>query len=231
MLYLFLADGRIEEIPEASCAHISELDESLVCYDEYGEVVARYPRLTVTVLSKKPFPIGYQAGSTLGIQDYSDRLKDLNGLTEVFDEVLHSALKILGTDRGDLQMYDPSQDGLVIVAQRGFEMSLLEGYKLVRTADGTPCGTALARRQRVILEDVNEDLAFLPHAAVAKAAGLVAMQSTPLIGRGGRMLGMLSTHYGHRHSPTEEELELLDAYLLHAVPVIEHELEKRDAFD
>lgn len=231
MLYLLLADGRIEKIAEASCAHISELDESLVCYNEYGEVVARYSRLAVTVFSRTPLPVSYQANSTLGIQDHANRLKNLRGLVEVFEEVLDSALKILGTDRGDLQLYDPNQDGLVMVAQRGFEASLLRDYKLVRTADGTPCGTALARRQRVILEDVNEDLAFLPHAAVAKAAGLVAMQSTPLIRRDGRMLGILSTHYGRRHRPTEEELDLLDAYLSHAVPVIERELERENAFD
>ena len=44
------------------------------------------------------------------------------------------------------------------------------------------------------------------------AAGYRAVQSTPLIGRGGEMLGMISTHFRQPHRPSERELRFVDLY-------------------
>ena len=47
------------------------------------------------------------------------------------------------------------------------------------------------------------------------------MQSTPLVSRTGKVLGMFSTHYRRRHRPTERELRLLDLLARQAADLIE----------
>ena len=47
------------------------------------------------------------------------------------------------------------------------------------------------------------------------------MQSTPLVSRTGRMLGMISTHWGKPHQPEEHDLRLLDVLARQAADLIE----------
>src|SRR5262249_4273904 len=56
---------------------------------------------------------------------------------------------------------------------------------------------------------------------VARAAGYRAVQSTPLISRDGRPLGMLSTHFRSVHRPAEQDLRRLDLYVRQAAGFIE----------
>lgn len=42
-------------------------------------------------------------------------------------------------------------------------------------------------------------------------AGARAVQSTPLLGPSGQVIGMLSTHYERPHIPSPEELQAIDA--------------------
>ena len=54
-----------------------------------------------------------------------------------------------------------------------------------------------------MIEDVETDEPFAPLRPVARAAGYRAVQSTPLCGRDGRLLGMLSTHFRSPHRPED----------------------------
>ena len=47
------------------------------------------------------------------------------------------------------------------------------------------------------------------------------MQSTPLISRTGRMLGMISTHWSQVHQPSDHDLRLLDVLARQAADLIE----------
>jgi signal transduction histidine kinase/ActR/RegA family two-component response regulator len=79
-------------------------------------------------------------------------------------------------------------------------------------------------RERVIVDNVLESAVFAgtPALAVLQAAGVRAVQSTPLITRTGRMLGMFSTHYRTPHRPTERELHMLDVLARQAADLIEN---------
>ena len=99
------------------------------------------------------------------------------------------------------------------------------------------CGTALQRGERIIVEDVTTSPLFVgsPAYDVMLAAQARAVQSTPLITRAGRMLGMFSTHYRTPHRPTPGEIHLLDILARPAADAIEraqakaalHESEER----
>jgi GAF domain-containing protein len=107
------------------------------------------------------------------------------------------------------------------VAQRGFQADFLDYFRDVRE-DSAVCGRALQRQERVIIEDVETDPGFAPHRSIAASAGFRAVQSTPLCGRGGEPLGMISTHFRLPHRPTEHNLRLTDLYARYAAEVIEH---------
>jgi C4-dicarboxylate-specific signal transduction histidine kinase len=76
--------------------------------------------------------------------------------------------------------------------------------------------------QRVVIEDVLLDPGFASHRDAASAAGVRAVQSTPLLSRAGETLGMISTHFRQPHRPSERELRLTDLYALQASELIEH---------
>jgi GAF domain-containing protein len=58
---------------------------------------------------------------------------------------------------------------------------------------------------RVIVEDITQSDLFVgtPALDIQLAAGVRAVQSTPLIGRSGSVLGLVSTHFKAPHRPNE----------------------------
>ena len=54
-----------------------------------------------------------------------------------------------------------------------------------------------------------------------RQTGIRAVQSTPLLSRGGRLLGMISTHWRNPHQPSERDLRLLDVLARQAADLIE----------
>jgi PAS domain S-box-containing protein len=111
---------------------------------------------------------------------------------------------------GNMQLRNEATDSLEIVANRGFTADFLEHFSEVDATSGSACSRALATRRRVLIPDVTKDTQFAPHLAAATAAGFRAVQSTPLLSRTGRVLGVLSTHYVQPHTPSERDLRLLD---------------------
>jgi light-regulated signal transduction histidine kinase (bacteriophytochrome) len=78
-------------------------------------------------------------------------------------------------------------------------------------------------RERVIVEDVEESPIFAgtPALEVLRAAGVRAVQSTPIISRAGVLVGMLSTHYWAPTRPSERDLRLIDLLARQAADLIE----------
>jgi len=72
-----------------------------------------------------------------------------------------------------------------------------------------------------VVEDLSLLGEFAESAEFLRAYGVVAAQSTPLHSEGGKLLGMLSTHFATPHRPSERELRLLDLYVQQAERVIE----------
>jgi PAS domain S-box-containing protein len=140
----------------------------------------------------------------------------------VLGEIVEAAMAIAGADMGNLQLVDPRTGCLRIVAQRGFDQSYLDFWDSVTEGQGA-CGTALARGERQIVEDVTRSPIFAgtPALDVQLAAGVHAVQSTPLAGRSGQPIGMLSTHCKAPHRYDERTLQFLDLLAKQAADIIE----------
>jgi PAS domain S-box-containing protein len=154
------------------------------------------------------------------LHELSTRLSATSELQPLLEEILDASLAIVNADFGIVQLVDPASGALKIVAQRGFQREFLDYFD--RVQEGTAsCGVALQRRERVIVEDVLTDPIFAPHLPIVGPAGYRAVQSTPLVGRGGAVLGMISTHFGQVHRPSERELRFVDLYARQAADMIE----------
>ena len=162
------------------------------------------------------------AGALRRLNAASARLWQTRDLNAGLNEMLVAAVELLGGDMGNIQLLNPGKDSLVIAAQKGFQQPFLDFFKEISADDDSACGRALRTGERIIIEDVDADEGFAPYRAAAHAAGYRAVQSTPLIGRHGKRLGMLSTHFRNVHRPTEHDLQLLDLYARQAADFIEH---------
>jgi signal transduction histidine kinase len=159
------------------------------------------------------------------------RLHDLSALLDGRDEVadklqaiLRAAVDITVADMGDIQRF--SDDGvLTIAAHEGLPAAFLKHFARVDVDSHTTCGAALASRSRVIVEDIGASPLFndAASAPVMAAAGARAVQTTPLFGRDGALLGMFSSHYCAPHVFSPDELRWIDLLARHASDVLERE--------
>jgi two-component sensor histidine kinase len=110
-----------------------------------------------------------------------------------------------------VQLIDQGSGALTIAAQRGFAAPFLKFFEHVRD-DGSACATAMRSGERIIVEDVTVSEIFIgqPAQQAMLDAGARAVISTPLTSSTGNLLGMVSTHFGRPHRPSERQLRLID---------------------
>jgi len=85
------------------------------------------------------------------------------------------------------------------------------------------CGTALYRKQQVIVTDISADPLWSDWRPLALAHGLRACWSTPVASRGGKMLGTFAVYYREPRAPDHKHLQMI-AHATHlAAIVIDHD--------
>jgi len=136
-------------------------------------------------------------------------LRDAGGLGPLLNRALDGALSLLRADRGNVQILDPADGSLRIVAQQGFDADFLDYFAVVAANDGSACGRAAAQRTQTVIVDVSIDPGFAPHREIAAAAGFRAVQSTPLTDYTDRVLGMVSIHYPNPYRPPDRDLLIM----------------------
>jgi len=114
------------------------------------------------------------------------RLSWAGSLNCLYEETVEGAMSLAHADFGTLQLVDPVDGSLRIMAHSGFGSEFTEHFARVEA----PAGGDLR---------VNEDEGFAAHRVVAAAAGVRSVQSTPLVEPDGSVIGILSTH--GRHTP------------------------------
>jgi PAS domain S-box-containing protein len=145
------------------------------------------------------------------LHQISTRFLQEGQVTPLLEQFVDVALEVTGADMGNIQFLDPASGELRIAAQRGLTTPFLDFFARAGEGFGA-CGTAMKNAERVIVEDVTQSAIFVgtPALQVALDAGVRAVQSTPLLTRGGRLVGMISTHYRTPRRPSERHFRLLD---------------------
>src|SRR6185437_5145089 len=115
-----------------------------------------------------------------------------------------------GAEYGNLQM--PVRGELIIVAQSGLSAPFLRTFKSVTKEDSCACGRAFRSEAPVIVVDIDIDPDFAPYREAARQAGYRSVQSTPLLTKRKKLVGMVSTLFAQIHQPTKIEMEILAQY-------------------
>jgi signal transduction histidine kinase len=143
----------------------------------------------------------------------------------LYEKILDAAIAIMRSDFASLQMFfDADSAGeLRLIASRGLSAEAEAYWATVGPTTATSCGEVLRCRQRVIAPDVREApfLAGTSELGRYVEAGILAVQTTPLVSRAGHLVGAFSTHWRTPHVPAERDLRLLDILARQAADLIE----------
>jgi GAF domain-containing protein len=139
------------------------------------------------------------------------RLRQIGQLEILADLALEKMLSLARANRGNLQLADPVSGALRIIAHHGFDAEFLAHFAVVE-GDQSACGRAAKRNAQVVISDVITDKRFEAHRTIAAASEFRAVQSTPLVDKNGRLVGVVSTHYPDPYAPSARDLRIIRRY-------------------
>ncbi len=166
--------------------------------------------------------LALQVESVTRLHELAMALGGMTDLRPALEAVLATAVEGQGASFGLVWLQDPRTGELVVEARHGFGAATRDLFQRVAPGPGGGgAGNAFARGTRWVIEDVETDASFEPFRAAARAAGIRALHSTPIVTRSGALLGVLSVHYEKRRRPHQHEMQLADVCARHAADAIE----------
>jgi PAS domain S-box-containing protein len=160
------------------------------------------------------------ADALVKLNECTARLWSCHTFQEGLEEILSAVLDLLSAQKGNIRLLDDAQGMLRIVAHRGFDPQFLDLFCETSIRDESPCARALRVGRRIIIEDVGTEKPLHAILEVGHAAGFRAIVSVPLIGPDGTPFGVLSAYFAVIHSPSEQQLRILDLFVRHACDFI-----------
>jgi len=123
-------------------------------------------------------------------------------------------------DMGSYQMFDPQRKELRLLAWKGFHPESAVFWQVVSPEANTVCEIACESRERVIVSGVKtsdflKDGTSMKHFDLSRIS---AVQSTPLLSRDGKLVGMISTHWHEQHPLRNQNCKCSMSW--HAKPLI-----------
>jgi PAS domain S-box-containing protein len=107
-------------------------------------------------------------------------------------------------------LVDPTGRVLLPGAAPSLPATFVDAIKQVPIAEGQgSCGSAAARRELVIVEDIEASKLWIGYASIALFHGLKACWSMPVFDDSRALLGTLALYYRERRAPSTAEVELI----------------------
>lgn len=139
----------------------------------------------------------------------------------LYKRVVETAAQLMHSDAASLQVLDPANEQLRLLAWKGFHDDSARFWAWVRADSASSCGHALKVGERIVVPDTT-NLGGDPEEAEAYfRSGLLSVQSTPLRAFSGHVVGMLSTHWRERHQPSPDDYRYFDVLARLAADLIE----------
>lgn len=157
------------------------------------------------------------------LQEISSRMVQENDVSALHDSIIDAAMALMDSDAASMQLLDQQSEALQLLAWKGFHPEAAAYWRQVMADSASTCGKALMSGRRLVTEDV-EACAFMRGTGDLepfRKSGLRAVQSTPLLSRSGRLLGMLSTHWRRPRVLTEAEARSMDVLARQAADLLE----------
>jgi len=159
---------------------------------------------------------------TQRLRELGARLVAEDDIQTLYQEIVATAIALARADAGSIQILDEATQQLVMLANQGAGQKLTDHFHRVNAGSNTSCGEALRAGRRTFIDfDVPESAD--PHGSMRmhREEGYFSAQSTPLMNRSGKAIGMVSTHWRTHHRPSDRELRFLDLLARQAADLIE----------
>src|SRR5262249_46739256 len=142
------------------------------------------------------------------LQKISTQLNHASDAAALYEQILDAAVAVMHSDFASLQMFYPERGELRLLAYRGFNPTAAAFWEWVRPASGSTCGLSLVTCERASVADteLSDFMVGSDDLETYRQTGIRAVQSTPLMSRDGRLLGMISTHWRSPHEPSKRDL-------------------------
>jgi len=143
-----------------------------------------------------------------------------------YERIVDEAVALMRSDYASMQMLFPERGSggeLRLLAFRGFNPQAAQFWEWVRADSKSTCGIALRDKTRVVAPNIAtcDFMVGSEDQRTYLQTGIRACQTTPLIGRGGNVVGMISTHWRTPHQPSEKDFQLFDILAKQAADLIE----------
>jgi GAF domain-containing protein len=160
------------------------------------------------------------------LQAVSTQMIQEGNVETLYEQILDAAVAIMQSDFASIQVLSPERGAegeLRLLRHRGSKPQAARFWEWVRPASESTCGVALRTGQRVVVSDVRACglMAGSDDLETYRQTGSRAVQTTPLVSRGGQVLGMISTHWRRPHRPSQRDLRLLDVLARQAAELLE----------
>ena len=157
------------------------------------------------------------------LQKISSQLIHEQNSDALYEDIVDAAMAMMRADMGSLQMVDRDGESLRLLAWKGFHPQSAAYWGTVTGGTQSSHGGALTNGVRQINPDIatSELVKGSDSHAEYVRSGIRAIQSTPLLSRDGRTVGMISTHWREPHVPGDRELRLFDVLARQAADVLE----------
>ena len=140
--------------------------------------------------------------------------------------LLDAALRHSPAETANAQLVDPGRSGLYIAAHQGFERPFLDFFEWVGD-DGSACAAAANKGMNVLVPDVLRSPLYTDASRHAMLdAGSYAVQSIPLVGSRGQLLGIFSCHFRKAGRPSDDVVPLLNALAKSAARSLQWQAQK-----
>jgi PAS domain S-box-containing protein len=158
------------------------------------------------------------------LSEATARLIHPDALPRFLDTLVQAVRDVSGSAKSLLHLHDDASRSLRLVAHRGFHKPFRDHFAVLRADDVVAAGDPPRRYGPVVVEDVSRSPIFegTPAAPLLAAEGVRAVLFTPIVTRGGGLLGVFSAHWTEPHRPDEVTIRMLDSLARFAAGVLEH---------
>jgi PAS domain S-box-containing protein len=156
------------------------------------------------------------------LQTISSELISEDNAETLYEQLVAAAMALMRADGASLQTLSDSPRALHLLASRGLDADATAHWTRITSDPTSRWGVALQQAARVVIPDVRHEPFWSGTTREHfQRCAVAALQTTPLVTRDGRTIGLLSTHWSTPRQPGDRELRLLDVLARQAADILE----------
>ncbi|RKY31484.1 MAG: hypothetical protein DRP67_02490 [Candidatus Omnitrophota bacterium] len=127
---------------------------------------------------------------------------------KILSYILSKTVKLMNAKAGNIRLYEPKSESLVLVASYGTSKKYREEKRKIKVGESV-AGVAFQKKKLLTVKDIRESKVYVkPELAVEK--GMISLISSPLIMEN-KIFGIFTLYYSSPKDFSEEEKEIFSA--------------------